>query len=234
MAIVTVVLHCRWPRYCYLNMRTITDLSMQKNGKRVNVFLDGEYAFSLAKVAAASLRRGQTIEEARIKSLQVADAVEKGKQIAYGLLSYRPRSISEVTQHLRRKELSETIIEQVIDKLCDLDLLDDRAFARYWVDQRETFRPRSKRALRHELLQKGVSRNFIEETLVSVDEVNAALRVARKKARSYSNLPPADFKRKLGRFLGNRGFDYGVIAVAVKSIMESNDNYLPDDDTQSL
>ena len=143
-------------------MRTITALKVQKRKKeRVNVFLDDQFAFGLALILAAKLKVGQTLTSEQIVDLQQQDSFEKGKQAAIRFISYRPRSVAEVKRNLFGKGYHENVIAEIIDRLHSLELLDDESFARYWVDQRETFKPRGHFALRRELQQKGISQDII-------------------------------------------------------------------------
>jgi regulatory protein len=193
-------------------MAKITALTVQKKNKeRVNIFLDGEYAFSLAMITAAYLRTGQELDEQKIAELQLEDSYERGKEAVMRLLGYRPRSVSEVRRKLKEKEFPETVIERVLTRFQELELLDDSAFARYWIEQRETFRPRGAMALRQELMQKGVSREVVDEALVDLDENSAAYRAAEKKSARWSQLPRFEFNRKVGAFLQRRGFSYSII-----------------------
>ncbi len=194
-------------------MGTITDLSPQKRNKeRINVFLDGSYAFSLTAIQAAALRVGQSLGQEKITELQFGDAVERAKQSAYRYLSYRPRSRSELTQNLQKKGFDEVVIDQAVSRLSELDLIDDMAFARYWVEQREQFSPRSRYALQIELYQKGVARHIIEEAIAEVDEEAAARRAVGDKAGRWSQRSQEDFMAKVAGFLQRRGFGYDIIA----------------------
>ncbi|HIP73940.1 MAG TPA: regulatory protein RecX, partial [Anaerolineae bacterium] len=133
-------------------MALVTALTKQKrNPNRVNVYLDDEFAFGLAAFTAVSLRIGQHLTEADIDKLKVADSQETAKQAAIRFIEYRPRSTAEVRRRLRQKGFDEAAIDHAIERLQAVALLDDLAFARYWVDQRETFKPRSQMALRQEL-----------------------------------------------------------------------------------
>jgi regulatory protein len=191
--------------------QTVTDLKPQKRRKdRISVFLDGEFAFGLEEITAARLFIGQALTDQDIASLKEADSAEWAKQIAYRLLSYRPRSMVEVRRHLRKKDVDDGVIDQVIDRLLELKLLDDLAFAQYWVEQRETFKPRSRRALGHELYQKGLSRQIVEQVVEEVDEMAAARRAGEKKARLWRHLAEDEFHLKMRGFLGRRGFDYTI------------------------
>jgi regulatory protein len=194
-------------------VQMVTDLKPQKRRKdRISVFLDGEFAFGLEGITAARLHIGQALTDQEIASLKEADSAEWAKQIAYRYLSYRPRSSAEVRRHLHKKDVDDGVIEQVIDRLFELKLLDDLAFAQYWVEQRETFKPRSRRALRYELYQKGLSRQVIDRAVEEVDEMAAARRAGAQKALLWDHLTEDEFDVKMRGFLGRRGFDYAIIS----------------------
>jgi len=193
-------------------MATITALTTQKrNSGRINVFLDGQFAFGLAITAASGLRTGQNLSEGEISTLLQKDEFDKAKKRALHLISRRPRSVAEIQQNLRKKTIDDLVVDQVVDHLISVDLLDDVAFASYWVEQRETFRPRSRLALRHELHQKGVRRAVIDTVLEDVDETSAALQVAERQARRWMHLSEPEYRVKLGRYLQRLGFPYDVI-----------------------
>ncbi|MCL4263504.1 MAG: RecX family transcriptional regulator [Anaerolineae bacterium] len=193
-------------------MGTITALTtQQRNPNRVSVFLDGEFAFGLAAITAVPLRVGQALAAQEIEKLQQADELENAKQSAIRYIGYRPRSIREVRTHLREKGFADTAIDHACERLQEVGLLDDAAFAHYWVEQRETFKPRSQMALRQELQQKGVSREIIESVVTEVDETDAARQAALKQAARWQRLPEAEFKLKLSNYLQRRGFSYVLI-----------------------
>jgi regulatory protein len=201
---------------------TITELRFQKRNKdRVNVYLDGRFAFGLAAIEAAHLKVGQTLSDADIARLQKKDEIERAYERALNFLSYRPRSEAEVRRNLRQKNLEEDVIEAVIERLTRAGLLDDREFARYWVENRLQFKPRGARALRQELWEKGVPDSIISETLERVDENDAARQVAENGARRMAHLQPDDFCRKLSAYMARRGFSYAVIKPLVEEMLET-------------
>jgi regulatory protein len=211
--------------FFYFEMATITAIVPQKqNQERVNVHLDGRYAFSLALTTAAYLRLGQSLSEAEIENLQSQDAVAKARQQAMRFLSYRPRSVQEVRQNLQKKDVPAAVVEQTITYLSEHELLSDHTFAQYWVEQRETFKPRSHFALRQELQQKGVSREVIDEVLTAVDDTTAARQAAVARARQWAGLPEETFFIKMAAFLQRRGFNYSVIEPVIREIWADLDS----------
>ena len=201
-------------------MSTITAIEpQQKNPQRVNVYLDGEFAFGLARILAAWLRVGQELGEEKIASLKADDEREVTYLKALHFLSYRPRSSAEVRQNLTKRGISETLTAETVNRLQQAGLLNDEAFARAWTENRNEFRPRSKSALRMELRQKGLSEETIQSVLEEqVDEEALALAAARKYARRLAGLEWIEFRKKLGGFLARRGFSYATLAPVVSEV----------------
>lgn len=200
-----------WCAMAFFMMGKITALTKQKrNPNRVNVFIDDDFAFGLAAITAVRLKVGQSLTTEDIESIQKEDQFENAKQTALRFIEYRPRSISEVRQRLRRQGFNEEIIDQALTRLEELNLLSDIDFAKYWVEQRETFKPRSQMALRQELLQKGVNHTIIDDIIQEVDEEAAAHRAAQKQSHRWQKLPEEQFKQKAIAFLQRRGFQYGI------------------------
>jgi regulatory protein len=165
---------------------TITTLRYQKRNKnRVNVYLDDQFAFGLAAIEAARLRVGQALSDDDIARLRRQDDVERAHERALNFLSYRPRSEAEVRRNLRKKDVTDEAIEAVVERLTRAGMLDDREFARYWVENRLQFNPRGARALGHEMREKGVPVSIIDDTLAGFDEEPAARTAGTPRAHSF-------------------------------------------------
>ena len=147
--------------------------------------------------------------------LQRRDAVEVAYDRALNYLSYRPRSRAEIEAYLKRRRVPPISIQTVMDRLVGAGLLDDEAFAQYWVENREHFRPRGIRSLRFELRQKGVPDAVIDKAITNIDETESAYRAGRERARRLRRLDYQQFRRRLGGFLQRRGFGYDVVKVIV-------------------
>jgi regulatory protein len=209
----------------------ITALIVQKRNKeRVNVYLDGEFAFGLALIEALKLQKGQLLDDADIERLKALDEIEVAHEHALNYLSYRPRSVEEVRRNLRqsKKKFSEATIETVIERLKRSGLLDEAAFARYWVENRSQFKPRSARALRYELRQKGVGDPAIQAALENLDEESEAYRAAQSRLHRYAQTDEETFRKRLGDFLTRRGFSYSIVRTALDRLWEEkNAQYEP-------
>lgn len=183
----------------------------QKNTRRVNVYLDGQFAFGLERILAVRLKVGQALTTQEVAALQAEDRCEQALQQALRFLEYRPRSVAEMRQYLTKRGFEEAVIETVLERLQETSWLDDTAFAKAWVENRNTFRPRSKAVLRRELRQKGVAEEVVQSVLDEQDETALALQAAQKVLRRYASLEWPQFRQKLGAYLLRRGFSYSII-----------------------
>jgi regulatory protein len=200
-------------------MGTITALTAQvKNPDRVNVYIDGAFACGLALPVAIGLRVGQQITPLELEQLDRRDEVHRARERALRLLARRPYSSAEIARALRRHRVDDDVIQTVIDDLTEAKLIDDDAFAAYWVEQRDAFRPRSRLALRQELSQKGIDREIVAEALSTVDETETARRVALKQAGRWRGLPEAEWRTKLTQYLMRQGFPYDVVSEVVTEV----------------
>lgn len=205
-------------------MKKITAIQVQKNNpNRVNVYLDGEFAFGLARIVAAWLQVGQMLDEGKIAELQAEDSRERAMQQALLFLSYRARSENEIRKNLSKHEIPDAVIEETIERMRREGFADDKKFASAWVENRSTFRPRGRRALALELRQKGIDDHTIESALEGIDDEALAYEAGQKKARKLAlslskGQEWTEFRKKMSEFLARRGFSYSVIAPIVKRL----------------
>lgn len=192
-------------------MATITGLKIQKgDSERVSVFLDGEYAFSVSLMAAAGLKKGQTLSEAEAATLEQEGETHLAYQRAVRYLALRPRSRTEIEGYLRGKGDSEETVAQVLARLESGGYVDDAQFARFWVENRLRFRPRGSRAMRFELRQKGLAQDDIDAALEGWDEEEAAWEAVAGKVERWQGLDEREFLQKAMAYLSRRGFNFDV------------------------
>jgi regulatory protein len=202
-------------------MLIVTRLEPQKkNPQRLNVYLDGEFAFGISRAVAPWLSEGDQLSQQQVQELKHGDLTEGAYQRALNYLSYRSRSEQEIRLNLSKHQIPEKNIEEVLTKLRQAALVDDRAFARNWIDNRAQFKPRGKRALSAELYQKGIPQLIISETLQDVNEEELALQCARDKASRYQGLEWENFQKKMSGYLNRRGFPYQIIKETIQEIWQ--------------
>jgi regulatory protein len=198
----------------------ITAIEQQKRRPRANIFVDGRFALSLslALVAQAGLRQGDAVAADRLEALRQADQRQQAHEAALRLLTYRPRSEAELRYRLARRGLPPLVVQEAVARLREQGLLDDEAFARYWVEARQQSSPRGRRLLRRELAAKGIATETTRQALATVAEEEAARRAAETKASHLHDVDYATFRRRLGQFLLRRGFPYETAGVLVEEL----------------
>ena len=207
----------------------ITDLRTGKGkDKRLNIFLDGRFAFSLgAEVAAReNLQVGQELSSNQIESLTGSDEVQRCLEAAYRYLGYRPRSESEIRERMQRRGFAAETIDAVVIRLGEQALLDDEAFARFWKENRDSFRPRSRWLTGLELRRMGVGNSVIDQVVAGIDDEENAYRAALQKTRHGTPADYQSFRHRLGGYLRRRGFNYEVISHTLERIWQERGNGL--------
>jgi regulatory protein len=204
----------------------ITALQPQsRNPNRTNVFVDGQFLLGVNTliVLQMGLEVNQEISADQLEELRREEALQQAVDRALNYLSFRPRSREEVRLYLRRKETPPELIDAVLTRLDALNLVNDRSFASFWLENREQFSPRGAQALRNELRRKGVEREVVDELVDEEKDEERALLAGRKKALSLIRLPDMDyatFRTRLGSFLQRRGFGYEVATRTVKTLWQ--------------
>ena len=205
---------------------TITALVVQSSDThRINVFVDGAFAIgvSLLTLQRQGLYKGQVLSADDWRSLERAESNHKAWESALRLLEVRPRAEREIRDRLRRKQYDAEQIDGVVTRLRELELLDDRQFARLWVANRAATKPKGSLALRRELLSKGVDRQIagevVDAALDAEAEIAACEQVARQSLGRYASISDwPTFQRRLGGLLQRRGFGWDAVAPILKQL----------------
>jgi regulatory protein len=202
----------------------VTALRLQRNGRKVTVEIDGADSFPLSEPLAAGLHHGQLLEREEIDRLIREDRLEAVFRRCLALIARRPRSRAELERYIRGRKVGEEEAGEVLRRLGERGLVDDRDFAQQWVENRQAFRPRSRRALRMELRKRGVSEQDAREVLEGVRESDAALAAARGKAARLAGSvkesphPRLEFEKKMTAFLASRGFDFDLSRETARTV----------------
>ena len=204
---------------------TISALTGQaRDPERLNLCLDGAFAFGLAREVAEreGLRVGDELDAGRLQALRAADEVARATNAGLVFLTYRARSEREVRDRLKQKGYPPAAIAPAIQRLLDWGYLNDAEFARFWTENRSQHKPRGRRLLEQELRHKGVGREVVQETLdaAELDDEATAFALAQDRLRrsADSALDPIVRQRRLASFLARRGYGYDVVKSVLKRL----------------
>ncbi|HJL84003.1 MAG TPA: RecX family transcriptional regulator [Candidatus Marinimicrobia bacterium] len=165
----------------------------KKRPNRRSIFIDGQFAFTVSEgiFFQHNLEEGGELSDKQIKELTTADEFYKAKQAAVNLLSYRPRSIKEVSNRLVQKGWNQDLADRVTGELVDKGYLNDEEFAAIFARDRAKNKCLGPVALKSELIKTGVAQKIIEKTIEAV----------------YSKYPADEL---IQRLMKKRGIDLDV------------------------
>lgn len=210
-------------------VKKITKVEQQtKNKKRFNIYINDSFAFAVHEdvLVAYSLFTGKEIEEDYLEEVLQEEEKNKVWQKSLKYLNYKPRTEMEVKKHLMNKGYSVELIELIIDKLRKDQLINDKLYAEQFINQRISYNPKGKRLLAYELKNKGINSTDIQESLEQVDEnmeYDLAIKLVKKRGSLYNGGDWISIQRKIGSFLGRRGFSFDVIN---KMLQENKDDFM--------
>ena len=177
-------------------------------------------------MTAATRRRRESPAEGRERRAAVDDPAVV-LEAAARFLEVRSRSVAEVRRRLTSAGYRADLVDGAIERMTELGMLDDEAFARAWVESRDRARPRSERAIREELRLKGIDRATMDLVLAerrdaaaATDadgggdeaptgaERDAADRLLAKNARALARVAdPRQRRQRAYALLARNGFD---------------------------
>jgi regulatory protein len=195
----------------------ITSIEKQKKKGRYNIFLDGEFAFGAYEdtVFQFGLRKNDELTQEKINEIIDFDEFNYGKKYAYNLLARFPKSEKEIRTKLKQKKISEKNIIRVISKLNELKVLDDKDFAKIFIESKLRTHPSGKGLLKNKLIEKGISKEIIEESLEKYYDDETEESKADKILTKYMNKKTSDDiytkKRKCFQHLASKGFGFDLI-----------------------
>jgi regulatory protein len=203
----------------------ITSIEPQKNNNdRVNIYLDGNFAFgiSIEILYKYGLEKDTEIDEEYIKNVLKAEERSKAINYALNFLNFKWRTEKEIRNKMLLKGYDEEIIQETISYLKEQKLVDDRRFAEGFVKDKINFNKLGKYRLKNELYNKGISGDIIDEVLSENcdDELERAMELGRKKLPSYKNDDKNAIYRKLGGFLQRKGYSYDCISKVMKELLK--------------
>jgi len=136
--------------------------------------------------------------------------IERPLTLAMKYLSYRPRSVYEIEEYIKKKGFDKAISRQVVAVLLEKNYLNDIDFTALYIETMMRNKPKSKFAIGFELKKKGVDSWIIEPALEQYNDLSMAMKAVKPKIKIWQNLDGEKFKKKIMNFLQYRGFNYDV------------------------
>ena len=201
----------------------ITKIEAQKKNKhRYNIFIDGAFAFGLYEdsVLKYGLRTEDELDEKKIKEMRDFDEFGYGKKAAYSFLAYKPRSKKELVKKLKQKKVSDKIIDDIIELLEKQKYLDDKIYAKSYLEDKLNSKPIGRRLAKLKLTEKGIDKELIEITIDENYTEDKKFAMAKKLMEKFEKKvrykDQADKKNKCYRYLISKGFDYETAGRVLK------------------
>ena len=205
--------------------RKITKITVQKNQKRVNIFLDEKFGFGLdlENHVLLGLKVGQELSDEEISEITKKAEYQNTYNNLLRFATLRPRSEKEIYDWFKKHKVSENLYIKLFDKLKHLNLANDYEFAKWWIEQRIQFKSKSKKDLEYELRIKGIAKEIINEVLSEsgIDELGAAQKLIKKNIYKWERLDKFKKKQKIYEFLARKGFGWPVINSILKRYLNS-------------
>lgn len=194
----------------------ITNISQQvKRKDRYSIFVDDKYSFALSEsgLLNAGIKIGQELSPEELIQLKETASEDKGIYRVLDLIARRPRSEGEIRDYLKRKKYEGEEIEKILNALSIKGHIDDKDFARRWIESRRLLKSTSRRKLQLELRQKKVNNEIIDKVM-SEDETDEVETIKELIAKKRSSTRYRD-QKKLMQFLARQGFNYSDIKQAL-------------------
>ncbi|WP_459478238.1 recombination regulator RecX [Clostridium saccharoperbutylacetonicum] len=206
-------------------MAIITKIEVQKRNKeRVNLFLDGEYALSISAelVYKEHLKVKDNIDYDKLKLLAEKEGFAKCKESALRIVERNYKTEKQVREKLKLKGYEENAIDYSIEFLKEYNFINDNYYANAFINDKSNSMGSQK--IKYNLIQKGVSKEIIEEALANVNKENErdiALEIAKKKLVVIKKKENDNYKisGKLYRYLISKGYEMDLVSDVVKEVI---------------
>lgn len=201
----------------------ITAITPQKRNKCFyNIHIDNEYFCSLddETIYHMKLKEGMEVDSELLMKASVESSYKKALNYALNLLGKYYKTKSELAKKLKEKEYNEETIKAVLERLAEVGYLNDEQYVEAFIrSKQDTSQGLNKRTLYNKLIQKGVDKDLIQQSLENsdIDEYQNAMQAAEKKMRNLKG-SLQEKKAKLYSFLYNKGFSYEICSKVINNI----------------
>jgi regulatory protein len=221
-------------------MPTVVNLKRKKRTKEwYLIYLnDGREILSYIDfIVKFKVKVGKQLTEEQIKEIKSESEVILAKEIAYRFISYKPRTLKEVSDKLKAKGFQSDLVSKVVEELRNYGFINELEYARNFVLNRSRSKTLGELALRRELLSKEISSEIVDEVLSErenlIDEFEIALDLAQGKLKQIKSLKKRkrgrdEYKRRIYEFLLRRGFKFETINRVMREVFDDFENLTSD------
>ena len=201
--------------------------SVQYKERYIRIILDSaeELRLPLESAGRFPLRVDGELSSGDYETLHSMSQRFRCQERALHFLSFRNRSTREMEQYLRKKSFDPDVIDATIERLKELNYIDDYNFALRYIEGKLRRKAVGPRLLRQELFQKGIASSLIDRAMEENEELlgdeEALIRLAEKKYRSLEG--KEDRSLRLTRFLYQRGFEGNAVKRTVRRLEKGED-----------
>ncbi|MCL1954271.1 MAG: recombination regulator RecX [Firmicutes bacterium] len=183
-----------------------------KNKKRVNLYIDGNFCCGLETITVLkhNLIEGQIVDLDYLSQLQLESEKNTAFDKAIRYISIRMRSQLEIENYLKDKGYLQATIDYCIEKLLDYKYINDESFAKNYIASKGY--KNGKRKLEYELHNFGIDKDIIDNCLDNLDSHKSLLDLIEKKYRGD--------KQKIIEYCLGRGFVFSEIRQALDVFLE--------------
>lgn len=206
---------------------------LEKKKKLYLMELDSQQKYYITEdtIVRFMLSRDKIITQQEFDKIQAFAQFSYGKNLALYHLSFKARTEKEVREYLKKYDIDENIISQVIANLKEDKWINDSQYAYAIINANQLSGDKGPYVLTQKLAQKGISKSIIENILKEVDFSEVSQRVANKLLKKYEGkLPTRALQDKIMQNLTNKGFSYAD----AKWAFEQLDSQVDEDTTQEL
>ncbi|MBN2016792.1 MAG: RecX family transcriptional regulator [Candidatus Cloacimonetes bacterium] len=208
----------------------ITRISKRKNRRLYDIFIDDEPIMSVSSKKVLDkfgLEPGLVIQPEEFYEVKKNIELFEAENILLQFLSYRFRSKKEIQQKLRKKRISQSAIDQLIEKYEQKGFINDDNFAESYILDLISHHPQGSYSIKQKLRQKGISNEIIqrlsEEYLSQENEYDMAVKELTKKKSKYMKMEHHERRNKALAFLQRKGFSYSCARASVEEVLSGSE-----------
>lgn len=161
--------------------------------------------------------------EGRSSASAEPDPHSIARKIVLRQLAMGPRSRRQLEDKLRDRGTDPDVGARVLDRMAEVGLVDDEAYAEMFVRSRQETKGLAAQAIRHELRAKGVADDVIDAALEDIDpehEKDQARALVSRRLRTMRGLDAQVQTRRLAAYLARKGYNFGVAYQVIREAVE--------------